>query len=239
MLRLTQYKSLAAVSAGVFTASALAFAYPSSEASADSATVAINKKVSNDDNLVRGEEAGELQLSLASAQLPLPLLLQLSLQDFTPLTVSKNETVGKNVYKVTLDFPNKSDVLGMTTAGMLMVQGPKRDGSGVIARPYTPVSRNDTVGKLELVVKDYPGVGNVSSHICGVKPGDTLSVKGCFTKIKVTPNKWKKVRSDEELCSSRILHSNATNKTSSARCFASLLALHSLPRSACSPEALV
>jgi len=81
----------------------------------------------------------------------------------------------------------------MTTAGMLMVEGDKRDGSGVTARPYTPVSRNDKVGKLELVVKDYPDIGNVSSHMCKAKVGSTLSVKGCFTKIDVKPNKWKKV----------------------------------------------
>lgn len=112
---------------------------------------------------------------------------------FTALKVSKNEVIGKNVHKVTLDFPNPSHVLGMTSAGMLMVQGDKRDGSGSIARPYTPVSRNDTVGKLELVVKDYPDVGNVSSYVCRAPIGSSISVKGCFTKIEVLPNKWKKV----------------------------------------------
>ena len=34
-------------------------------------------------------------------------------------------------------FPDPSDTLGMTCAGMLMVEGEKRDGSGKIARPYT------------------------------------------------------------------------------------------------------
>ena len=74
-----------------------------------------------------------------------------------------------------------------------MVQGDQRDGSGTVARPYTPTSLNDTAGRVELVVKDYPGVGNVSSHICGAKVGEYLSVKGCFPKIAVTKNKWKKV----------------------------------------------
>jgi len=112
---------------------------------------------------------------------------------FTALTVSKNEVIGKNVHKVTLDFPQKDHILGMTTAGMLMVQGEKRDGSGSVVRPYTPVSRNDTVGKLELVVKDYPDVGNVSSYVCRAPVGSEISVKGCFTKIEVLPNKWKKI----------------------------------------------
>jgi len=120
----------------------------------------------------------------------------ISKSKFTPLVVSKNEIVGLNVHKITLDFASPTDSLGMTTAGMLMVEGTKRDtkdGDDKIARPYTPVSRNDTLGKLELVVKDYPGVGNVSTHICKAAVGSTLAVKGCFTKIAVTPNKWKKV----------------------------------------------
>mmetsp|Transcript_45777 Transcript_45777/g.89449 ORF Transcript_45777/g.89449 Transcript_45777/m.89449 type:complete len:309 (+) Transcript_45777:102-1028(+) len=117
----------------------------------------------------------------------------LSKSQFTALQVSKNEVIGEHVHKITLDFPHPTDTLGMTTAGMLMVEGKKRDGSGVVARPYTPVSRSDTVGKLELVVKDYPGSGNVSTHLCRARVGSTLSVKGCFTKIPVTRNKWKKV----------------------------------------------
>ena len=40
------------------------------------------------------------------------------------------------MHKVTLAFPDPSDTLGMTCAGMLMVEGEKRDGSGTIARPY-------------------------------------------------------------------------------------------------------
>ena len=117
----------------------------------------------------------------------------LNKKDFTALVVARNDTIGKNVHKVTLAFPDPSDTLGMTCAGMLMVEGEKRDGSGVIARPYTPVSRDNTVGRMELVVKDYPGVGNVSSDICAKKVGDTVRVKGCFTKIKIEANKWKRV----------------------------------------------
>jgi len=66
----------------------------------------------------------------------------LNKKDFTAQVVARNDTIGKNVHKVTLAFPDPSDTLGMTCAGMHMVEGEKRDGSGVIARPYTPVSRD-------------------------------------------------------------------------------------------------
>ena len=64
-------------------------------------------------------------------------------KDFTPLVVARNDKIGQNVHKVTLAFPDPSDTLGMTCAGMLMVEGEKRDGSGTIARPYTPVTRDN------------------------------------------------------------------------------------------------
>ena len=64
-------------------------------------------------------------------------------KDFTPLVVARNDKIGQNVHKVTLAFPDPSDTLGMTCAGMLMVEGEKRDGSGTVARPYTPVTRDN------------------------------------------------------------------------------------------------
>ena len=116
----------------------------------------------------------------------------LSKKEFTALKVKRNVKLSPNVHKVTVALPTPTDTLGMTVAGMLMVEGPKRDGSGVVARPYTPVTRDDVTGYMQLVVKDYDE-GNVSSHICSRNPGDELKVKGCFTKIKVEANKWKRV----------------------------------------------
>ena len=116
----------------------------------------------------------------------------LSKKEFTALKVKRNVKLSPNVHKVTVALPTPTDTLGMTVAGMLMVEGPKRDGSGVVARPYTPVTRDDVTGYMQLVVKDYDE-GNVSSHICSRNPGDELKVKGCFTKIKVEANKWGQV----------------------------------------------
>ncbi|KAH8054343.1 cytochrome-b5 reductase [Aureococcus anophagefferens] len=87
----------------------------------------------------------------------------LSKKEFTALKVKRNVKLSPNVHKVTVALPTPTDTLGMTVAGMLM-----------------------------LVVKDYDE-GNVSSHICSRNPGDELKVKGCFTKIKVEANKWKRV----------------------------------------------
>ena len=66
-------------------------------------------------------------------------------KDFTPLVVARNDKIGANVHKVTLAFPDPSDTLGMTCAGMLMVEGEKRDGS-IDCAPFT--DPRDTLNQI-------------------------------------------------------------------------------------------
>ena len=61
-------------------------------------------------------------------------------KDFTPLVVARNDKIGQNVHKVTLAFPDPSDTLGMTCAGMLMVD---KTAAAPSQRPYTPVTRDN------------------------------------------------------------------------------------------------
>ena len=54
-------------------------------------------------------------------------------------------------------------------------------------RPYTPVSSEDTKGYFDLIIKRYEQ-GRMSRHIHGLEPGDTLLVKGPFSKLKISSN---------------------------------------------------
>lgn len=66
---------------------------------------------------------------------------------------------------------------------------------GCWVRSYTPTSLNTTKGYFDLVVKAYPpGNGDgVSSYITSLKPGDTIEVKGCYTKKKIVANQYKEI----------------------------------------------
>jgi cytochrome-b5 reductase len=44
-------------------------------------------------------------------------------------------------------------------------------------RPYTPISRPNTIGEIKFVIKNYPQ-GVMSKHVHGLKKGDTLEIKG-------------------------------------------------------------
>ena len=72
-----------------------------------------------------------------------------------------------------------------------MVAGVKRDGT-TGAKPYTPTTRDNTVGHMDLVVKDYPE-GNISRHICSLKVGDEIKIKGPFTKRAMNANEKKEI----------------------------------------------
>ena len=50
------------------------------------------------------------------------------------------------------------------------------DGKDVI-RPYTPITRPNTIGQLEFVIKNYPK-GSMSKHVHEMKKGDTIEIKG-------------------------------------------------------------
>jgi cytochrome-b5 reductase len=85
----------------------------------------------------------------------------------------------------------EGNTMGITTAGLVMVAGVKRDGT-TGAKPYTPTTRDNTVGHMDLVVKDYPE-GNISRHICSLKVGDEIKIKGPFTKRAMNANEKKEI----------------------------------------------
>lgn len=91
------------------------------------------------------------------------------------------EQLTHNVKRFRVALPSPDDEIGMITPGMLMVKAPGDPKPAM--KPYTPITLNSTKGFFDLVVKVYPG-GKVSGYVDTLKVGDTLEVKGCFTKIK-------------------------------------------------------
>ena len=49
-----------------------------------------------------------------------------------------------------------------------------------VIRPYTPISRPNTIGQLEFVIKDYPN-GMMSRYVHQLKKGDKIEIKGPST----------------------------------------------------------
>jgi cytochrome-b5 reductase len=78
-----------------------------------------------------------------------------------------------NIFTFAFDDP-KAKFNGKTAS--CVVFKANIDGKDVI-RPYTPISRPNTIGQLEFVIKNYPQ-GVMSKHVHGLKKGDSLEIKG-------------------------------------------------------------
>jgi len=85
----------------------------------------------------------------------------------------------------------------MTVASCLLTKAAigseKPDGTRAnVMRPYTPISRPNVKGYLELAVKTYEG-GKMSSHMASLKVGDKLDFKGPIVKLPYTANEYKRI----------------------------------------------
>ena len=116
----------------------------------------------------------------------------LSKKEFRTFRLSRVDKLNHNVTRYRVQLPTPESEIGMVTSGMLMVRGFDESGQPTKARPYTPTSLNSTKGYFDLVIKHYPD-GLVSKYVEGLKAGDQISVKGPYTKKKITPNQYKHI----------------------------------------------
>lgn len=130
--------------------------------------------------------------SLAYAE---PPPVALSPKEFRPFKLLESETLTHNTKRLRFALPSDAHVLGLPITSCLTVSadGVEVDGKPVM-RPYTPVSRPDAKGYVDLIVKDYPApAGVMSRHINNLKPGESINFKGPWKKLDYTPNMYKQI----------------------------------------------
>lgn len=116
---------------------------------------------------------------------------------WVPLTLTKKTQLTDNTAIYRFAFKNAESSSGMTVASCLLTKAAigseKPDGSRAnVMRPYTPISRPEVKGYLELAVKTYPE-GKMSKHIASLKVGDTLDFKGPIVKLPYKANEYKQI----------------------------------------------
>ncbi|KAJ4406692.1 hypothetical protein N0V91_004382 [Didymella pomorum] len=106
---------------------------------------------------------------------------------FVSLPLESSEQVNHNTKLLRFKLPNEGDLSGLSwTSAVLTASWPKGSWTPV-ARPYTPVSSIHEPGKLELLVKHYPG-GKQSTHLHSLKPGDSLLFAAALQSHHWKPN---------------------------------------------------
>ncbi|KAG9066230.1 NADH-cytochrome b5 reductase [Linnemannia hyalina] len=119
-----------------------------------------------------------------------PIASALDPNAFVDFKLKSVHQLTPNTSKFTFELKD-GQALGMDVTSCVVTKFVKEDGKPVI-RPYTPVSDADQTGSFDFVIKRYEG-GPMSSHIHGLKPGDTLSVKGPISKHPFKTNQFESV----------------------------------------------
>ncbi|EFX06380.1 FAD/NAD(P)-binding oxidoreductase [Grosmannia clavigera kw1407] len=92
-----------------------------------------------------------------------------------PLSLVRKTQVAPKVYRIIFALPRSNDPLGLPTGQHIALQA-KINGES-IARSYTPVSNNNDLGRIELLVKVYEG-GLMTEHLEKMQIGDTIDIRG-------------------------------------------------------------
>lgn len=115
---------------------------------------------------------------------------------FTPLPFRDQQLVGKNTKIFRFDLPSSKQALGYGAAQYIAVRAIL--GGKPQVRYYSPISRYDDMGHVDLLLKVDPGAAAAASmphHIDALLPGDTLEFAGPFGSLRLNlelsyPGQW-------------------------------------------------
>ncbi|ORX72223.1 ferredoxin reductase-like protein [Linderina pennispora] len=109
----------------------------------------------------------------------------LSSVEYRKFKLVKKVQLSHNTARYRFALPREDAALGLPIGRHIQVMTVV--GGKEVARSYTPTSTDNDKGFFELVVKTYPE-GVISSHLAGLKIGDSISVRGPRGAFRYTPN---------------------------------------------------
>ncbi|KAI9330311.1 NADH-cytochrome b5 reductase 3 [Obelidium mucronatum] len=112
-------------------------------------------------------------------------LLAASNNEWNELVLTEKKEISSNTAIYRLALPKKDQVLGLPIGQHIQVTA-NIDGKD-ITRSYTPISSDDDLGVLDLLIKSYP-TGNLSRYFASLKIGDKVKVRGPKGNFKYQPN---------------------------------------------------
>lgn len=121
--------------------------------------------------VVFGRIAGERAAAVGRASQP-----ALRPDEFTPLTFRESHRVCPNVYVFRFNLPSPLHHTGLKTGQYIAVRA-VIDGKPQ-ERYYSPVSRPETPGVMDLLLKVDPSGGAMSHFLDHLRPGDSVDFRG-------------------------------------------------------------
>uniref|UniRef100_A0A6U3VAN4 NADH-cytochrome b5 reductase n=1 Tax=Ditylum brightwellii TaxID=49249 RepID=A0A6U3VAN4_9STRA len=105
--------------------------------------------------------------------------------EFIAFPLIKKESLSHDTRKFTFGLPTETTVLGLPIGQHISLRFKDKDGKNV-QRTYTPVTGDETLGKVSFDIKVYkagvhpkfPEGGKMSQHLDSLSIGDTIEMKG-------------------------------------------------------------
>ncbi|KXZ46595.1 hypothetical protein GPECTOR_42g806 [Gonium pectorale] len=122
---------------------------------------------------------------------PAPPKGALNPNEFKAFKLVEKKQLTHNTFLYRFELPD-GQTAGLNVASCLVTRAmlkakPEDEKPKMVVRPYTPTTKPDTKGYMDLVVKVYEK-GVMSKHIDSLKVGDTLEMKGPIPKYPYQPN---------------------------------------------------
>mmetsp|Transcript_2460 Transcript_2460/g.3357 ORF Transcript_2460/g.3357 Transcript_2460/m.3357 type:complete len:318 (+) Transcript_2460:191-1144(+) len=106
-------------------------------------------------------------------------------QEFQPFQLIQKESISHDTRRFTFALQTPTTKLGLPIGQHISLKFTSPDGKGV-QRSYTPVTGDETLGKVTFVIKVYkanvhpkfPDGGKLSQHLDSLAIGDTMDMRG-------------------------------------------------------------
>jgi cytochrome-b5 reductase len=117
------------------------------------------------------------------------LMPALNSSAFKSFVVHSVEAVSHNTDRIRIKLPEDTNTLGLSPVASYILTRfvPSGENAKAVIRPYTPISTEEETqanGYFDLIIKKYPN-GLMSTHMCSLKKGDTIDVKGPNLKLDI------------------------------------------------------
>lgn len=112
-------------------------------------------------------------------------------KEYKALPLVQKDTLAPNVYRFVFQLPNPQDIIGLPIGQHIAIKA-NIDGKAV-SRPYTPTSNNLDRGRLELVIKCYPGGLLTGKYLANLQIGDCVEFRGPKGAMRYTKGLCRKI----------------------------------------------
>lgn len=101
-----------------------------------------------------------------------------------PLKLVKKEHISHDTRRFVFALPSESHILGLPVGQHIYLSA--KVGGSLVVRPYTPVTSDEDLGHMDLVIKVYfknvhpkfPDGGKMSQYLENMEIGETIDVRG-------------------------------------------------------------